>query len=267
MNEYFGWYRSVIENLPDQPATTTADLSAYLDAAPRREPGPPARDHRVRRGGHALRARSDAEGHLRVPAQVRARTTSAIHGSKPYVNGSIYWALRDFRVHQTWQRRRARRVRHAARGTTRACIEETNRRKPAFLDVARALPAHEAAPLACAAREAPPPRPAARAARARRLRLERRRARRSTSRTCPAAALACLDAKGIAAHARGRGRERGRARGGPADPLLPHRRRGRGRASSRARARAPSRSAARCCSSIPRSTRRPRTSSRTSRAA
>ena len=32
VNEYFGWYRSVAENLPDQPSTTTADLSGYLDA-------------------------------------------------------------------------------------------------------------------------------------------------------------------------------------------------------------------------------------------
>ena len=31
VNEYFGWYRSVIENRPDLPATTTADLSAFLD--------------------------------------------------------------------------------------------------------------------------------------------------------------------------------------------------------------------------------------------
>jgi beta-galactosidase/beta-glucuronidase len=32
VNEYFGWYRSVAENLPDQPSTTTADLGGYLDA-------------------------------------------------------------------------------------------------------------------------------------------------------------------------------------------------------------------------------------------
>ena len=32
VNEYFGWYRSVAENLPDLPSTTSADLSGYLDA-------------------------------------------------------------------------------------------------------------------------------------------------------------------------------------------------------------------------------------------
>ena len=33
VNEYFGWYRSVIENRPDLPATTTADLSGFLDSS------------------------------------------------------------------------------------------------------------------------------------------------------------------------------------------------------------------------------------------
>ena len=62
----------------------------------------------------------------------------AIHSSKRYVNGSIYWALRDFRVHQTW-----RGGAPASFATppwhNKSLIEETNRRKPAFLSVARAF--------------------------------------------------------------------------------------------------------------------------------
>ena len=72
VNDYFGWYRSVIDNRPDLPPSTTADLSTLPRPGPRGEPGPAARHHRVRRRGVALRA-GRAEGHLRVPAQVRAR--------------------------------------------------------------------------------------------------------------------------------------------------------------------------------------------------
>ncbi|HYN92161.1 MAG TPA: hypothetical protein VER75_09575, partial [Thermoleophilaceae bacterium] len=60
----------------------------------------------------------------------------AIHASKPYVNGSIHWALRVFRVHPTWQG-------GAPDGWAlppwhnKSLIEENNHRKPVFLDVAR----------------------------------------------------------------------------------------------------------------------------------
>ena len=59
-----------------------------------------------------------------------------MHASKPYVYGSIHWALRDFRVDPTWQGGAP------AEWATppwhnKSLIEETNGRKPAFF----ALPA------------------------------------------------------------------------------------------------------------------------------
>ena len=134
VNEYFGWYRSVAENLPDQPSTTTADLSGYLDALHAENPDLPlvitefgaeaTRSGPVEQKGTYEFQRKFAMDHL------------AIHASKPFVNGSIYWALRDFRVNQTWQGGAP-----AEYATppwhNKSLIEENNHRKPAFLAVAR----------------------------------------------------------------------------------------------------------------------------------
>jgi beta-glucuronidase len=134
VNEYFGWYRSVSENLPDQPSTTTADLGPYLDALHAANPDLPlvitefgaeaTRPGPVEQKGTYEFQRKWALDHL------------AVHASKRFVNGSIYWALRDFRVHQTWQGGAP-----AAYATppwhNKSLIEENNHRKPAFLDLAR----------------------------------------------------------------------------------------------------------------------------------
>ena len=58
VNDYFGWYRSVIDNRPDGPPSTTRRPQRLPRPGPRGEPGPAARDHRVRRRGVALRPRS-----------------------------------------------------------------------------------------------------------------------------------------------------------------------------------------------------------------
>ena len=70
VNEYFGWYRSVAENLPDLPSTTSADLSGYLDALHAANPDLPLVITEFGAEACALRT-GRAEGHLRVPAQVR----------------------------------------------------------------------------------------------------------------------------------------------------------------------------------------------------
>ena len=134
VNEYFGWYRSVAENLPDLPSTTSSDLSGYLDALHAANPDLPlvitefgaeaARSGPVEQKGTYEFQRKFAADHL------------AIHASKPFVNGSIYWALRDFRVHQTWLGGAP-----AEYATppwhNKSLLEENNHRKPAFLSVAR----------------------------------------------------------------------------------------------------------------------------------
>ena len=134
MNEYFGWYRSVAENLPDQPSTTTADLSGYLDALHAANPDLPlvitefgaeaSRSGPVEQKGTYEFQRKYVMDHL------------AIHASKPFVNASIHWALRDFRVHQTWQGG-APDAYAKPPWHNKSLIEENNHRKPVFLDVAR----------------------------------------------------------------------------------------------------------------------------------
>jgi hypothetical protein len=134
VNDYFGWYRSVIDNRPDLPASTTADLSGFLDQIHEANPDLPlvitefgaeaSRSGPVEQKGTYEFQRKFVLDHL------------AIHSSKRFVNGSIHWALRDFRVHQTWQG-------GAPDGYAtppwhnKSLIEENNHRKPAFLAVAR----------------------------------------------------------------------------------------------------------------------------------
>jgi beta-glucuronidase len=134
VNEYFGWYRSVIENRPDLPATTSGDLGGYLDQLHAANPDLPlvitefgaeaSRPGPVEQKGTYEFQSKFALDHLRI------------HGSKRYVNGSIYWALRDFRVHQTWQGGAPDEY-TTPPWHNKSLIEETNRRKPAFLPVAR----------------------------------------------------------------------------------------------------------------------------------
>jgi beta-glucuronidase len=134
INDYFGWYRAVIDNRPDLPDSTTADLSAYLDQVHAANPDLPlvitefgaeaSRSGPVEQKGTYEFQRKFVMDHL------------AIHGSKRFVNASIHWALRDFRAHPTWQG-------GVPDGYAtppwhnKSLLEEDNRRKPAFLDVAR----------------------------------------------------------------------------------------------------------------------------------
>jgi beta-galactosidase/beta-glucuronidase len=136
VNEYFGWYRSVIDNRPDLPAATTADLSAYLDQLHEANPDLPLMVTEF--GAEASQFGPVTQKGTYEFQRKFALDHIAIHSSKRYVNGSIYWALRDFRVHQTW-----RGGAPASFATppwhNKSLLEETNRRKPAFLSVARAF--------------------------------------------------------------------------------------------------------------------------------
>jgi beta-glucuronidase len=131
VNEYFGWYDSYRADLQRGP-TTVDELGGYLDGihaanpnlplmiteygAEARGPGP------VDQPGTYEYQRRFVIDHLRV------------HASKPYVAGSIHWALRDFRVHPTW-------VGGAPPGWAdppwhnKSLIEETNARKPVYYDL------------------------------------------------------------------------------------------------------------------------------------
>jgi beta-glucuronidase len=134
VNDYFGWYRAVIDNRPDLPPSTTADLGTYLDQVHEANPDLPivitefgaeaSRSGPVEQKGTYEFQRKFALDHI------------AIHSSKRFVNGSIYWALRDFRVHQTWQGGAPPEY-ATPPWHNKSLIEETNARKPAFLSVAR----------------------------------------------------------------------------------------------------------------------------------
>jgi beta-glucuronidase len=132
VNEYFGWYRTVTDADPARPSSTLADLGPYLDSIHAANPNLPlviteygaeaALSGAVEQKGTFEFQRKFAADHLRV------------HASKPYVNGSIWWALRDFRVHPQWSG-------GAPDGYTTApwhnksLIEETDARKGVYFDM------------------------------------------------------------------------------------------------------------------------------------
>jgi beta-glucuronidase len=134
VNDYFGWYRSVIDNRPDLPASTTADLSTYLDQIHAANPDLPLVITEF--GAEASRSGpADQKGTYEFQRRY-VLDHLAIHSSKRFVNGSIHWALRDFRVNQTWQGG-APDAYATPPWHNKSLIEEDNHRKPAFLSVAR----------------------------------------------------------------------------------------------------------------------------------
>ena len=94
-NEYFGWYDSYKADLV-RPPTTLAELPGYLDELHAANPEMPlvitefgaeaSRPGPVEQPGSYEYQRKFVADHI------------AVHASKPYVYGSIHWALRDFRV-------------------------------------------------------------------------------------------------------------------------------------------------------------------------
>jgi hypothetical protein len=57
-----------------------------------------------------------------------------VHVSKPYVAGSIYWALRDFRVDPTWLGGAPAEFANPP-WHNKSLIEETNYKKPVYFDM------------------------------------------------------------------------------------------------------------------------------------
>ena len=134
VNDYFGWYRSVAENLPELPPTTTPELSAYLDALHAANPDLPLLITEF--GAEAIRSGPEDQKGTFEFQRKWVLDHLAIHASKRFVNGSIHWALRDFRVHQTWQGGAPDEYSQPP-WHNKSLIEEDNHRKPVFLDVAR----------------------------------------------------------------------------------------------------------------------------------
>jgi Glycosyl hydrolases family 2, TIM barrel domain/Glycosyl hydrolases family 2 len=131
VNDYFGWYDSVRADIV-RPPTTTAEFGSFLDSIHAANPSLPlmitefgaeaVRDGPVtQRGSYQFQQRYMIQ-HLRI------------HASKPFVAGSIAWALRDFRVDPTW-------TGGAPTGwvtppwNNKSLIGEHNDRKPVYFDL------------------------------------------------------------------------------------------------------------------------------------
>jgi beta-glucuronidase len=134
VNDYFGWYRSVIDNRPDLAASRTADLSGYLDQLHEANPDLPFVITEF--GAEASNYGSVTQKGTYEFQKKFVLDHLAIHSSKRYVNGSIHWALRDFRVSQNWQGG-APEAYATPPWHNKSLLEETNRRKPVFPAVAR----------------------------------------------------------------------------------------------------------------------------------
>lgn len=131
VNDYFGWYDSYRSGLV-RPPTTTAELSSYLDEIHAANPELPLMITEF--GAESAR---DGAANQRGSYQFQRRYTIQhlrIHASKPFVAGSIAWALRDFRVDPTW-------TGGAPQGwstppwNNKSLIEEYNGRKPVYFDL------------------------------------------------------------------------------------------------------------------------------------
>ena len=131
VNEYFGWYDSYKADLVRGPATVE-ELGPYLDQVHAANPNLPLV---VTEFG----AEANRSGPVEQPGSFEFQSKFAVdhlrvHASKPYVAGSIYWALRDFRVDPTW-------LGGAPRdwGTppwhNKSLIDETNARKPGYKEL------------------------------------------------------------------------------------------------------------------------------------
>jgi hypothetical protein len=100
VNEYMGWYKSVKAGLAKPAFSSTRDLSPYLDQLHRANPKLPffITEYGAEASRHGPRSQ---KGSYEFQTQYTLQHLK-IQASKRYVNGSIVWALKDFRVDPTW---------------------------------------------------------------------------------------------------------------------------------------------------------------------
>jgi beta-glucuronidase len=99
VNEYFGWYDSYSLAKPREPARIE-ELGPFLDQVHRTYPRTPL--FITEYGAEGSRSGPvDQKGTLEFQTEFMRRH-HAIHASKRYINGSIAWALKDFRVEPGW---------------------------------------------------------------------------------------------------------------------------------------------------------------------
>ncbi len=133
IHDYFGWYGS--NSIPGGAPTTTQQFGPFLDSVHKTYPhvgivvnefGAEASRHGpvTQKGSYEFQSRY-------------ARQHLAIHASKRYVSGSLYWALKDFRVDPTWTGG-APRDWATPPWHNKSLIEESGAIKPAFREMQKA---------------------------------------------------------------------------------------------------------------------------------
>ncbi len=95
-NEYLGWYEASEIGRPSQ----TGDLGPFLDRTHALYPGKPL--FVTEFGAEANRAGPVTEKGTYAFQSKWTMDHLGVHSSRPFVNGSILWALRDFRVGPGW---------------------------------------------------------------------------------------------------------------------------------------------------------------------
>jgi beta-glucuronidase len=128
VNEYFGWYESVLASM-DRPPSRTDELSAFLDQIHAAYPNKPLVVTEY--GAEATRSGPREQKGTFEFQNDFMRQHLAIHASKRYVNGSIAWALRDFRVEPTWLGGAPREY-ATPPWHNKSLVEEWNAPKPVF---------------------------------------------------------------------------------------------------------------------------------------
>ena len=129
INEYFGWYRAAGPGLPN---STDADLGPQLDRLRAAYPGVAL--FVTEFGAEANRVGPESEKGT-LDFQLRwLRDHLRIHESRPFVNGSIVWALKDFRVHPGWG---GGNPTPGPPWNNKGLIDEAGPTKPAFYEMRR----------------------------------------------------------------------------------------------------------------------------------
>ena len=131
VNEYFGWYDSYRADLV-RPPTTTAELGPYLDSLHSANPNLPLVITEF--GAEALKSGPVTQPGTFEYQRKFVRDHLRIHASKPYISGSIHWALRDFRVDPTWVGG-APRAWSSPPWNNKSLIDESGDLKPVYFDM------------------------------------------------------------------------------------------------------------------------------------
>ena len=133
VNEYFGWYPGPSGQIFDRTR-----LGAYLDGVRRCYP-----DKAVfvtEFGAEANREGPVEEKGTWLHQQDFVNYHLAVHDSKPWLSGSLYWALNEFRVRPGWD---GGNPRPAPPIHQKGLVAYDRTRKPAWYDVQRLFSAHQ----------------------------------------------------------------------------------------------------------------------------